>query len=49
MRTLLINGLNGIAPFVPAKYRPMLPLIGALVGLLALGVVGAADDAGGCC
>ena len=45
MRTLL----NGLAPFVPAKVRPILPLVGALVGLLALGVVGAADDAGPCC
>lgn len=41
--------ISGIAPFVPEKVRPMLPLVGALIGLLALGVVGAADDAGSCC
>lgn len=49
MRSLVNGMVTGIAPFVPEKVRPALPLIGALLGLLALGVVGAADDAGPCC
>jgi hypothetical protein len=49
MRRLINTGIMGVSPFVPAKMRPVLPLLGALIGLLALGLVGAADDEPGCC
>jgi hypothetical protein len=49
MRRLINTGIMGISPFVPAKVRPALPIVGTLIGLLALGLVGVADDDPGCC